>query len=146
MAERAPSNSQRGYACWTCWEPSRSSQKVRCSFRGFAHIYMGTPDAQSFDVFLFGGILGDDPPKHRTKELHVLKCARRHLGALQMTTDTALVVSHEIIVNQRPIDSLPYVDNPDIPIADKEVISMPFRYLADPSGMLYFFPRVHVDS
>lgn len=50
-------------------------------------------DAQLFDGFLFGGILGDDPPRDRTKELRKLGYEGRHLGSVQMTTDTACYVS-----------------------------------------------------
>jgi ribosome biogenesis SPOUT family RNA methylase Rps3 len=50
-------------------------------------------DADLFDGFLFGGILGDDPPRDRTKELRKLGYEGRHLGSVQMTTDTACYVS-----------------------------------------------------
>lgn len=50
-------------------------------------------DAELFDGFLFGGILGDDPPRDRTKELRKLGYEGRHLGSVQMTTDTACYVS-----------------------------------------------------
>lgn len=49
-------------------------------------------DAELFDGFLFGGILGDDPPRDRTKELRKLGYEGRHLGSVQMTTDTACYV------------------------------------------------------
>lgn len=41
-----------------------------------------------FEYFLFGGILGDDPPRDRTGELRKLGFETRHLGSVQMTTDT----------------------------------------------------------
>lgn len=53
-------------------------------------------DAELFDGFLFGGILGDDPPRDRTKELRKLGYEGRHLGSVQMTTDTACYVSEDI--------------------------------------------------
>lgn len=46
-------------------------------------------DGDDFDVFVFGGILGDDPPRDRTAELRVLGFAGRRLGKEQLTTDTA---------------------------------------------------------
>ena len=46
----------------------------------------GAPGA--FEFFLFGGILGDDPPRDRTGELRKLGFETRHLGSVQMTTDT----------------------------------------------------------
>ncbi|KAJ9119769.1 hypothetical protein QFC22_003479 [Naganishia vaughanmartiniae] len=41
-----------------------------------------------FEYFLFGGILGDDPPRDRTGELRRMGFETRHLGSVQMTTDT----------------------------------------------------------
>jgi len=38
----------------------------------------------------------------------------RHLGDLQLSTDTALLVTKLIIENQRPFDSLPFVDEPAV--------------------------------
>lgn len=54
-------------------------------------------DAQTFDVFLYGGILGDDPPRDRTGELRRLGFEGRHLGPVQMTTDTALGVTKMVV-------------------------------------------------
>lgn len=41
--------------------------------------------------------LGDDPPRDRTAELRVLGFPRRHLGSVQMTTDTALGVTKRVV-------------------------------------------------
>lgn len=57
-------------------------------------------DADEFDGFLFGGILGNDPPRDRTKELRKLGFPGRHLGPVQMTTDTAVYVT-SIVVDQQ---------------------------------------------
>jgi len=54
-------------------------------------------DAQEFDAFLFGGILGDDPPRDRTSELRKLGFEGRHLDKVQMTTDTAVYVSSLVV-------------------------------------------------
>lgn len=54
-------------------------------------------DAELFDVFLYGGILGDDPPRDRTGELRKLGFEGRHLGATQMTTDTAVGVTKIVV-------------------------------------------------
>lgn len=50
-----------------------------------------------FTHFLFGGILGDDPPRDRTSSLRKLGMPRRHLGGVQMTTDTALGVTKKVV-------------------------------------------------
>ncbi|TPX59923.1 hypothetical protein PhCBS80983_g02119 [Powellomyces hirtus] len=86
-------------------------------------------DAENFEWLLFGGILGDDPPQDRTKELRKLGYARRHLGPIQMTTDTAVIVSKHVIEDQTPLDKLVYVDRPEIKLGKKETAELPFRYL-----------------
>ena len=40
---------------------------------------------------------GDDPPRDRTSELRKLGFPTRHLGPVQMTTDTALGVTKKVI-------------------------------------------------
>jgi ribosome biogenesis SPOUT family RNA methylase Rps3 len=73
-------------------------------------------DRDAFDVFLFGGILGDDPPRDRTAELRKLGFPSRHLGrcvregcipilaqghrSVQMTTDTAVTCTQRVIATQ----------------------------------------------
>jgi ribosome biogenesis SPOUT family RNA methylase Rps3 len=74
-------------------------------------------DGDKFKYFLFGGILGDHPPRgkktdefiyfrrectyiyniDRTGELRKLGFAGRRLGPLQMTTDTAVNVTKRIV-------------------------------------------------
>ncbi len=44
--------------------------------------------------------VGDDPPRDRTSELRALGFPTRHLGPMQMTTDTALGVTN-IVVQDR---------------------------------------------
>lgn len=50
-----------------------------------------------FRYFLFGGILGDDPPRDRTGALRAMGFPTRHLGSVQMTTDTALGVTKRVV-------------------------------------------------
>lgn len=40
---------------------------------------------------------GDDPPRDRTSELRQLGFPSRHLGPMQMTTDTALGVTKRVV-------------------------------------------------
>lgn len=54
-------------------------------------------DGDLFDVFVFGGILGDDPPRDRTAELRVKGYAGRRLGKEQLTTDTAARVTRIVV-------------------------------------------------
>jgi len=82
-----------------------------------------------FEWFLFGGILGDDPPRDRTSELRVLGFPTRHLGSIQMTTDTALGVTKRVVGDKVPLDKIPYIDFPTIHFNAKESVEMPFRYI-----------------
>lgn len=80
-------------------------------------------DVVNFDAFLFGGILGNVHEHEdgtygsddRTAELRDLRFAqRRHLGPMQMTTDTALLVCHLVLEEARPLAEIPWLDSPDI--------------------------------
>ncbi|KAJ6625103.1 SAM-dependent RNA methyltransferase [Mycena sp. CBHHK59/15] len=88
-------------------------------------------DGKRFEWFLFGGILGDDPPRDRTSELRALGFPTRHLGPVQMTTDTALGVTKLVVDDKTPLDEIPYVNHPTIVFNSKESVEMPFRYIAD---------------
>ncbi|THH32840.1 hypothetical protein EUX98_g1364 [Antrodiella citrinella] len=80
-----------------------------------------------FAWFLFGGILGDDPPRDRTADLRVLGFPARHLGPVQMTTDTALGVTKLVVEDKIPLDEITYVEFPTIRFNAKESVEMPFR-------------------
>lgn len=100
-------------------------------------------DGDRFDVFLFGGILGDDPPRDRTSELRKKGFVGRRLGPVQMTTDTAVRVTRAVVLEKRKLDAIPYVDFPELKLDEHESTEMPFRYMVDqhqnpimPDGML----------
>ncbi|KZT08147.1 DUF431-domain-containing protein [Laetiporus sulphureus 93-53] len=82
-----------------------------------------------FAWFLFG--VSDDPPRDRTSELRVLGFPTRHLGPVQMTTDTALGVTKLVVQDKIPLRKIPFVDYPTITFNAKESVEMPFRYIAD---------------
>ncbi|KAK7042540.1 SAM-dependent RNA methyltransferase [Favolaschia claudopus] len=87
-----------------------------------------------FQWFLFGvSYSGDDPPRDRTSELRVLGFPTRHLGPVQMTTDTALGVTKLVVQDKIPLDEIPYVNFPTIVFNPKESVEMPFRYIAEGS-------------
>ncbi|KAL0945931.1 hypothetical protein HGRIS_012212 [Hohenbuehelia grisea] len=87
-----------------------------------------------FEWFLFGGILGDDPPRDRTGELRTLGFPTRHLGPIQMTTDTALGVTKIVVEDKVPLGKIPFIDHPTIVFNAKESVEMPFRYITDKDG------------
>lgn len=74
--------------------------------------------------------------------------ACRHLGTVQMTADTAVIVAKRILLDQQPLSKLPFEDRPSFAIRPKEFVEMPFRYLLNdcgqpllPSGMLDLWRR-----
>lgn len=91
-------------------------------------------DAEEFDVFLFGGILGDDPPRDRTSELRKKGFTGRRLGPVQMTTDTAVRVTRAVVMDSKKLDQISYVDFPELKLDEHESTEMPFRYVTDQTG------------
>ncbi|PWI75304.1 hypothetical protein PCL_05962 [Purpureocillium lilacinum] len=91
-------------------------------------------DGDTFDAFLFGGILGDDPPRDRTSELRKKGFEGRRLGPKQMTTDTAVRVTRLVVQDRIPLDKVPHVDFPELKFNEHESTEMPFRYVVDESG------------
>lgn len=98
----------------------------------------------SFQYFLYGGILGDDPPRDRTSSLRALGFPGRHLCKVQMTTDTALGVTRRVVEDgkgmgaeettsrgQGPNGLLEWVEFPELKFGRGESVSMPFRYMKD---------------
>ncbi|KAJ3032162.1 UNVERIFIED_CONTAM: hypothetical protein HDU68_000001 [Siphonaria sp. JEL0065] len=111
----------------------------------------GKPEA-GFEYLLFGGILGDDPPRDRTKELRVQGFAGRHLGNYQMTTDTAVLVSRRVVEGGFKLSELTFVDKPDLQLDLHQSVEMPFRYLVEdgkpvlPAGFLDLLRKTNNDS
>ncbi|KAF2018050.1 DUF431-domain-containing protein [Aaosphaeria arxii CBS 175.79] len=91
-------------------------------------------DGDDFDIFLFGGILGDDPPRDRTSELRKKGYQGRRLGPIQMTTDTAVRVTRMIVQERVPVDKIVYLDHPEIKVSKNETTEMPFRYVKGADG------------
>ena len=109
-------------------------------------------DGDKFDVFVFGGILGDDPPRDRTAELRVKGFKGRRLGKEQLTTDTAARVTRIVvqdksrscvvdtlndpIIDIQPVTlaEVPYVDRPSIQVSASESVEMPFKYVKGKDG------------
>lgn len=91
-------------------------------------------DGDNFDIFLFGGILGDDPPRDRTSELRKKGYEGRRLGPVQMTTDTAVRVTRICVQDRVPVEKIPYIDHPEIRTNANESTEMPFRYVVGKDG------------
>lgn len=94
-------------------------------------------DAQQYDYFVFGGILGDHPPRDRTKELmqaYPKLLVGKRLGDKQMTTDTAIRTTQIIIERQVPFEEIKFIDYPEFRFTKNEATEMPFRYVLDDNG------------
>ncbi|KAJ4400932.1 hypothetical protein N0V91_008311 [Didymella pomorum] len=91
-------------------------------------------DGDNFDIFLFGGILGDDPPRDRTSELRKKGYEGRRLGPVQMTTDTAVRVTRICVQDRVPVEKIQYIDHPEIRTNANESTEMPFRYVVGKDG------------
>lgn len=85
-------------------------------------------DFKDFDYMLFGGILGDDPPRDRTGKLRPLGTVRRHLGPRQMSTDTAVIVCKNVIEDQVTLGSMKFRDDIAVKTGKYERILLPYRY------------------
>ncbi|CDW83396.1 UNKNOWN [Stylonychia lemnae] len=73
-------------------------------------------DSEQFQFVIFGGILGDHPPRDRALDFRSNFSNVRSLGPIQMTTDTALLVSREILEEGKSIEKdLKFIDDPSIP-------------------------------
>ena len=94
-------------------------------------------DKNQFEFLIFGGILGDHPPVDRGKNLRANFANIRQLGTVQMTTDTALLTSREILEEGKPIQTLKFTTEPEIPTDDSVKryldIALPIATLSNPS-------------
>lgn len=92
-------------------------------------------EAEAFDYFVFGGILGDHPPRDRTGELRrKYGFEGRRLGSKQMTTDTAVRVTQLIVKDKKPFEDIDFIDYPEFRFNKNEATEMPFRYVLDSNG------------
>ncbi len=94
-------------------------------------------DSDSFDFFLFGGILGnvDEMDADRTKVLRMEGYSGRKLGTEQMTTPTAVSTTRKILHDKIKFEDLKFVDRPEFETEyEGENLILPFRYLANTEG------------
>jgi ribosome biogenesis SPOUT family RNA methylase Rps3 len=97
-------------------------------------------DAAKFDYLVFGGILGNDPPEARTKDLIVPGAERRNLGQEQFSTDNAAMVAKQIIDGKK-LSSLKFTHDLVIEMDDGEEMILPFKYLVL-DGKTYVSPKI----
>jgi ribosome biogenesis SPOUT family RNA methylase Rps3 len=88
------------------------------------------PADKKFDYFIFGGILGDYPEVNKS---HVIlkkmpQATVRNLGKDQMSTDTAVLVTKEVI-DGTPMDKIPFQKGVEVEINDSECVDLPYKYI-----------------
>ena len=130
--------------------PALKSQRV-CLLDPRAKTDLVPADAQQYDYFVFGGILGDHPPRDRTRELmeqYPDLLVGKRLGDKQMTTDTAIRTTQIIIEKQTKFEDIKFIDYPEFRFNKNEATEMPFRYVLNsegkpvlPEGMLELIKR-----
>lgn len=91
-----PSIERTEWTVESIYSTADERQKV-CLLDPKAERDLSPEDGEIFDVFLFGGILGDDPPRDRTGDLRKLGFPGRRLGPEQMTTDTAVRTTRIVV-------------------------------------------------
>src|SRR3989344_1101563 len=86
-------------------------------------------DSDKFKYFIFGGILGDYPPRKRTTEelTKFVKGKQRHIGKQQFSTDNAVYVVHEIAKGKK-MNWIKFKNKIKIRINDIESIILPYYY------------------
>eukprot|EP00048_Salpingoeca_helianthica_P018444 m.242015 g.242015 ORF g.242015 m.242015 type:complete len:215 (+) comp25055_c0_seq1:41-685(+) len=91
-------------------------------------------DKDKMDYLLFGGILGDHPPRDRTSHLRPAATVIRHLGPEQMSTDGAVHVCARVFAGT-PIEQLEFSPFPlHISSSATSTVQLPFKYLRLPNG------------
>ncbi|HLD33127.1 MAG TPA: SAM-dependent methyltransferase [Candidatus Nanoarchaeia archaeon] len=86
---------------------------------------------EQFDYLVFGGILGDDPPRKRTEPELTDKMpgvVTRNIGKKQMSTDTAVYVVQQILLGTK-LSELQFQDELEIPLGKNESTVLPYRYV-----------------
>ncbi|MGB9675057.1 MAG: SAM-dependent methyltransferase [Candidatus Nanoarchaeia archaeon] len=96
--------------------------------------------AKQYNYFIFGGILGDNPPKARTTKFLTskLNLPAYNLGKEQMSTDTAVAVCKEIY-NGTSLKNLKFQDGYSVKIEKWLWEELPYRYLIK-NGKVLFTP------
>ncbi len=104
--------------------------KRTCILDPDAKTILKTSDKDNFDYFVFGGILGDNPPRKRTyPELTIFmkNSETRNIGKEQFSTDNAVFVVNEILKGKK-FEEMNFIDEAEIKLNKIESIGLPYRY------------------
>lgn len=108
-----------------------------------------SPD-DNFEVMIFGGVLGDHPMQRRTEKTLSSKlpnCELRNLGTIQMSTDTAVLVTKMIVEDKVKFEDISFKDEIEIQLEPHESIQLPYRYVVNdgnvvlPDGFFEFIKK-----
>jgi ribosome biogenesis SPOUT family RNA methylase Rps3 len=108
-----------------------------------ANMLLKTSDSKIFDYFLFGGILGDYPPKKRTKKeltKFIPNSGERHIGKEQMSTDNAVYTVKQILSGKK-FNELTFKDGISVKINEFENVDLPYRYNIS-GNKIFLSPKV----
>jgi len=86
--------------------------------------------SKKFEYFVFGGILGDYPPKKRTKKeltQFIKDASAFNIGKKQMSTDNAVYTVKQIIEGKK-LSDLKFKYKVTIPIKEYESVDLPYLY------------------
>ncbi len=87
-------------------------------------------EIKDFDYFIFGGILGDYPPKKRTKSeltAYLKNYTKRNIGRDQLSTDNAVFVVNQICKGKN-LKDIKFINEVEIKINKIESTILPFKY------------------
>ena len=103
--------------------------KNPCILNSYSKETLTTKKSNQFQYFIFGGILGDNPPKKRTSELinSFKKIKTFNIGKKQIPTDNAVYVVSRIIKGES-LKKIKFQDGIEIKINKIESTILPYRY------------------
>ena len=116
-----------------CFKESVADMKLdnACVLDPEAKKTLTSKEAKKFKFFIFGGILGDYPPRKRTKKELTdrirYKVEKRNIGKKQMSTDNAVFTVYQIAKGKN-MEDLKFIDKLEIPMNRYLTLELPFRY------------------
>ncbi|MDP1728998.1 MAG: SAM-dependent methyltransferase [archaeon] len=113
---------------------SESVQKLglnnMCVLDPEAEKTLNSGDSDKIEYYIFGGILGDFPPRKRTEEeltKFLPNSEKRNIGKEQMSTDNAVYTVKQIVGGKK-FEELRFIDNAYLDLGEFESVELPYRY------------------
>jgi ribosome biogenesis SPOUT family RNA methylase Rps3 len=113
---------------------NKESKKKICILDPEAKQLLSPKEAEQQDFFIFGGILGDYPPRKRTEteltskfNLKNKNVIVRNIGKEQMSTDNAVLCVKKI-AEGREFNKLKFKDNLELKFGKFLTMELPYRY------------------